>query len=326
MGRFWLLLWLLLCFSEANSRMLMMGSSAKETAPAPSAAPASMIASHTKTANSKQTRIVKHWPPARNAPRERPRRDPGVILRGQSETPHTIWACVWSKARRMRRGVHGRGEADIAEKTVLRCVGSEAQGARCGVRGRNVLCSSPLLQILAAPKFQPGRPTTAASNCGHRAAAFSVSDSDLATRGFPPPPHPPLASTRRPHTVLLRVGFPARDPSRIPLARTTRKPSCGSRDGRAGDAVPGGPFAGGDRDGWFNAVVWDVVVDPSFQGIGLGKAVMERLVEDLVCKGVTNIGLYAEPRVIGFYRPLGFAADPDGIKAMVYSTKKNRRR
>lgn len=85
-------------------------------------------------------------------------------------------------------------------------------------------------------------------------------------------------------------------------------------------------FARATGDGVFNAVVWDVVVDPSFQGIGLGKAVMERLVQDLLAKGVTNIGLYAEPRVIGFYRPLGFAADPDGIKAMVYSTKKNKRR
>lgn len=71
----------------------------------------------------------------------------------------------------------------------------------------------------------------------------------------------------------------------------------------------------------FNAIVWDVVVDPSFQGIGLGKAVMERLIDDLVKKGIWNIALYSEPRVLGFYRPLGFVADPDGIRGMVFSNR-----
>lgn len=71
----------------------------------------------------------------------------------------------------------------------------------------------------------------------------------------------------------------------------------------------------------FNAVVWDVVVDPSYQGIGLGKAVMERVIAELKEKGIMNIALYAEPRVISFYRPLGFTPDPDGITGMVYSRK-----
>lgn len=77
-------------------------------------------------------------------------------------------------------------------------------------------------------------------------------------------------------------------------------------------------FARATGDGVFNAIIWDVVVDPSFQGIGLGKAVMERLVEELLEKGICNISLYSEPRVLGFYRPLGFVADPDGIRGMVY--------
>jgi GNAT superfamily N-acetyltransferase len=85
-------------------------------------------------------------------------------------------------------------------------------------------------------------------------------------------------------------------------------------------------FARATGDGVFNAIIWDVVVDPSFQGIGLGKAVMERLMEELLEKGIINIALYSEPRVLGFYRPLGFVADPDGIKGMVYSRKKNSKR
>jgi len=71
----------------------------------------------------------------------------------------------------------------------------------------------------------------------------------------------------------------------------------------------------------FNAVVWDVVVEPSRQGLGLGRAVMERLVEELRRDGVANIVLYAEPRVVGFYRLLDFAMDPDGIRGMAYYRK-----
>ncbi|KAF0925303.1 hypothetical protein E2562_016002 [Oryza meyeriana var. granulata] len=56
-------------------------------------------------------------------------------------------------------------------------------------------------------------------------------------------------------------------------------------------------FARAAGDGVFNAVVWDVVVEPSCQGLGLGRAVMERLVAELRGKGVSNIALYAGPRV-----------------------------
>ncbi|GKU90459.1 hypothetical protein SLEP1_g4450 [Rubroshorea leprosula] len=85
-------------------------------------------------------------------------------------------------------------------------------------------------------------------------------------------------------------------------------------------------FARATGDGVFNAIIWDVVVDPSFQGIGLGKAVMERLIEELLQKGICNIALYSEPRVLGFYRPLGFVVDPDGIRGMVYSRKQRKKK
>lgn len=122
--------------------------------------------------------------------------------------------------------------------------------------------------------------------------------------------------------VFVAVGFPRRDPEKIRVAlehtesllwveqRKTRRPVA---------------FARATGDGVFNAIIWDVVVDPSFQGIGLGKAVMERLIQELLSKGITNIALYSEPRVLGFYRPLGFVTDPDGIRGMVYS-KKNKRK
>ncbi|KAJ6802703.1 putative uncharacterized N-acetyltransferase ycf52 [Iris pallida] len=152
---------------------------------------------------------------------------------------------------------------------------------------------------------------------------FSISDSDLTSRGFN---LHRTASNLDPdalNAVFSRVGFPRREPARIRLALEHTQAVVWVEDGRSGAPVA---FARATGDGVFNAVVWDVVVDPSFQGMGLGKAVVERLLSDLLATGVTNIGLYSEPRVVGFYRPLGFAADPDGIKAMVYSRKKNKKR
>lgn len=59
-------------------------------------------------------------------------------------------------------------------------------------------------------------------------------------------------------------------------------------------------FARATGDGVVNVIIWDVVADPSFQGIELGKAVMERLVAQLAEKGISNIALYSEPPSAGF--------------------------
>ncbi|KAJ9147290.1 hypothetical protein P3X46_029467 [Hevea brasiliensis] len=85
-------------------------------------------------------------------------------------------------------------------------------------------------------------------------------------------------------------------------------------------------FAMATGDNVFNAIIWDVVVYPLYQGIGLGKDVLERLVQELLKKGIANIALYSEPRVLGFYKPLGFVADPDGIRGMVYSRKQKKKK
>ncbi|GAB4816760.1 hypothetical protein N2152v2_003806 [Parachlorella kessleri] len=71
-------------------------------------------------------------------------------------------------------------------------------------------------------------------------------------------------------------------------------------------------------DGAFNATVWDVLVDPEFQGQGLGKALVEGLVRTLLRRDITNITLFADGKVVDFYRQLGFEADPEGIKGMFW--------
>jgi ribosomal protein S18 acetylase RimI-like enzyme len=64
----------------------------------------------------------------------------------------------------------------------------------------------------------------------------------------------------------------------------------------------------------FNATIWDVLVDPEFQGQGLGKALVEHMVRSLLRRDITNITLFADAKVVDFYKQLGFESDPEGIK------------
>ncbi|XP_020521842.1 serotonin N-acetyltransferase 1, chloroplastic isoform X2 [Amborella trichopoda] len=68
----------------------------------------------------------------------------------------------------------------------------------------------------------------------------------------------------------------------------------------------------------FNATIWDVLVDPNYQGQGLGKALVEQLIRALLQRDIGNITLFADNQVVDFYKNLGFEADPDGIKGMFW--------
>lgn len=57
-------------------------------------------------------------------------------------------------------------------------------------------------------------------------------------------------------------------------------------------------------DGADCAYICDVAVHPDYQGIGLGRAMVERLVGD--ARGHKKIILYANPGKEGFYLKLGF--------------------
>nr|QCI08306.1 hypothetical protein [Ptilothamnion sphaericum] len=77
-------------------------------------------------------------------------------------------------------------------------------------------------------------------------------------------------------------------------------------------------FARATSDNAFNATIWDVVVHPSFQKKGLGKALMNQIVYNLRSYDISTITLFADPQVIKFYRNLGFITDPDGVKGMFW--------
>jgi aralkylamine N-acetyltransferase len=77
-------------------------------------------------------------------------------------------------------------------------------------------------------------------------------------------------------------------------------------------------FARATSDHAFNATIWDVVIHPDFQGKGLGKTLMDQVIQKLRYADITTITLFADPQVITFYKNLGFMTDPDGIKGMFW--------
>jgi len=77
-------------------------------------------------------------------------------------------------------------------------------------------------------------------------------------------------------------------------------------------------FARATSDHAFNATIWDVVVHPEFQGRGLGRRLMEKVIHELRAQDISNITLFADRDVVSFYERLGFTPDPEGIKGMFW--------
>uniref|UniRef100_A0A224XBV7 Serotonin N-acetyltransferase n=1 Tax=Hypericum perforatum TaxID=65561 RepID=A0A224XBV7_HYPPE len=125
-------------------------------------------------------------------------------------------------------------------------------------------------------------------------------------------------------TLCDKVGWPRRPPTKLAAAlrnsyMVVTLHSSRSLPGSEGDGqrrLIG--MARATSDHAFNATIWDVLVDPDYQGQGLGKALVEKIIKVLLQKDIGNITLFADSRVVEFYRNLGFEPDPDGIKGMFW--------
>ncbi|KAK9290981.1 hypothetical protein L1049_009163 [Liquidambar formosana] len=125
-------------------------------------------------------------------------------------------------------------------------------------------------------------------------------------------------------TLCDKVGWPRRPLSKLAAAlknsymvatlHSVRKsPGAGENDQKKLIGM-----ARATSDHAFNATIWDVLVDPSYQGQGLGKALVEKLIRALLQRDIGNITLFADSQVVEFYRNLGFEPDPEGIKGMFW--------
>ncbi|KAK4253427.1 hypothetical protein QN277_010735 [Acacia crassicarpa] len=126
-----------------------------------------------------------------------------------------------------------------------------------------------------------------------------------------------------------KVGWPRRPLSKLAAAlknsymvaslHSIRKsPGSGSEENEKKKLIG---MARATSDHAFNATIWDVLVDPSYQGQGLGKALVEKLIRALLQRDIGNITLFADSQVVEFYRNLGFEPDPEGIKGMFWYPK-----
>ena len=73
-------------------------------------------------------------------------------------------------------------------------------------------------------------------------------------------------------------------------------------------------FARCTGDGVIDATIWDVAINPVYQGYGLGKQLMSYLMKSLKRKGISRVTLFADSDVITFYKRQGWDLEPKGNK------------
>ena len=73
-------------------------------------------------------------------------------------------------------------------------------------------------------------------------------------------------------------------------------------------------FARCTGDGILEATVWDVAVNPVYQGLGLGKEIMKYVLKELKNIGIYKVTLFADAEVVSFYKRQGWTLEPRGSK------------
>ncbi len=73
-------------------------------------------------------------------------------------------------------------------------------------------------------------------------------------------------------------------------------------------------FARCTGDGFIDATIWDVAINPVYQGSGLGKQLMSYLMRSLKREGIKRVTLFADADVIIFYKRQGWVLEPKGNK------------
>ncbi len=73
-------------------------------------------------------------------------------------------------------------------------------------------------------------------------------------------------------------------------------------------------FARCTGDGVIEATIWDVAVNPVYQGLGLGKELMNYILRELKRIGISKVTLFADAEVVSFYKRQGWVLEPKGSK------------
>jgi len=80
-------------------------------------------------------------------------------------------------------------------------------------------------------------------------------------------------------------------------------------------------FARCTGDGILEATVWDVAINPVYQGLGLGKELMKYILKELKNIGILRVSLFADAEVVSFYKKQGWILEPRGSKCAFWYAK-----
>lgn len=78
-------------------------------------------------------------------------------------------------------------------------------------------------------------------------------------------------------------------------------------------------------DGVLHAMIYEMIVEPSYQGKGIGKKILQRLVDHCLQQNIRDIQLFCARGKRGFYEKLGFAIRPEDAPGMQYTVKRPSR-
>jgi ribosomal protein S18 acetylase RimI-like enzyme len=111
--------------------------------------------------------------------------------------------------------------------------------------------------------------------------------------------------------LYLSVGWQFRDCFEIKksIDRSYLVASAWLRDSLVG-------FARATGDGIYSVTIWDFAIKPSFQKRGIGKLLLNSMLQKLNSQNIPLITLYSELDKKNFYSKLGFECDSKKIIAM----------
>ncbi|MDY7016250.1 MAG: GNAT family N-acetyltransferase [Cyanobacteriota bacterium] len=86
----------------------------------------------------------------------------------------------------------------------------------------------------------------------------------------------------------------------------------------------GGKLVGFSRiltDYVYRATIWDVIVDPAYQGRGLGRAIVQAVIHHPDLQEVETFLLICLPEAIAFYEKVGFTTEVGKLQIMARTQK-----